>query len=207
MILTDPPPAPPASGRGESDAKTPLPLAGGVGGGPLDNPKRGQFKPRNTARAKELRNNASPAERLLWTKLSNRKLNGFKFCRQLQVGSYYPDFLCRELRLIVELDGFSHEMRQDHDQRRDRYLAEQGYAMLRFTNAEVLGNPDGVVMAIASALAERCPPPTPPASGRGAGSTTQSTFPETQASGAQREGLKEVEAQKLLGISLEGSVG
>ncbi len=64
---------------------------------------------RNTARAKSLRNVASPPERLLWQNLRNRQLGGHKFNRQMPVGPYFADFLCREFRLIVELDGISHD--------------------------------------------------------------------------------------------------
>ena len=129
----------------------------------------GEFKPRNTQRAKELRNQASPAERSLWTILSGRKLAGFKFSRQMPVGPYFADFLCREAKLIVELDGYSHDTRTEHDNRRDAFLETEGYHVLRFTNADVLGNLDGVVQTIALAFAEAHPPPppAPPASGWG----------------------------------------
>lgn len=139
--------------------ETPLPQAGGAGGG--------RFKPRDTARAKELRNSATPAERALWRALSNRKLSGHKFSRQMPIGHYFADFMCREAKLTIEIDGHSHDVRQEHDRQRDRLITEQGFAVLRFSNDDVLGNLDGVVQAIAAALDERCPPPTPPASGRG----------------------------------------
>ncbi len=163
------PKPPPACGRGCPES--PLPLAGGVGGGPVGDrataPGTGQFKPRNTARAQALRNQATPAERLLWTALSNRKVGGHKFSRQMPVGPFFADFLSREARMVVELDGFSHDMNQEYDRRRDTFMAEKGLTVLRFSNADVMGNLEGVVQAIALALAERCPPPTPPASGRG----------------------------------------
>jgi very-short-patch-repair endonuclease len=127
----------------------------------------GEFKPRNTARAKALRNQATPAERLMWTALSNRKVAGHKFSRQMPVGPYFADFLCREIKLVVELDGFSHNMGQEHDRRRDQYMVGAGYTVMRFTNEEVLGNVDGVVQAISVTLSDTRPPPTPPASGRG----------------------------------------
>jgi very-short-patch-repair endonuclease len=127
----------------------------------------GEFKPRNTARAKTLRNQATPTERLLWTALSNRKVDGYKFSRQIPVGPYFADFLCREARLVVELDGFSHDLNQDYDQRRDAFMKAQGYQLLRFNNADVMNNLEGVVETIALMLTETGPPPTPPASGRG----------------------------------------
>jgi very-short-patch-repair endonuclease len=125
------------------------------------------FKPRNTARAKELRNQATPAERAMWRVMNKRQIAGYKFSRQMPVGPYFVDFLCREAMLVVELDGWSHDMQQDYDLRRDTFMADQGYTVMRFTNADVLGNLDGVVHMIESALAEIGPPPTPPASGRG----------------------------------------
>jgi very-short-patch-repair endonuclease len=127
----------------------------------------GEFKPRNTARAKTLRNQATPTERLLWTALSNRKVDGYKFSRQIPVGPYFADFLCREARLVVELDGFSHDLNQDYDQRRDAFMKAQGYQLLRFNNADVMNNLEGVVETIALMLTETGPPPAPPASGRG----------------------------------------
>jgi very-short-patch-repair endonuclease len=147
-----------------SATNSPLPLAGGVGGGPE---KSGQFRPRNTARAKELRNQATPAERSLWKAMSRRQIAGYKFSRQMPIGPYFADFLCREAMLVIELDGYSHNLQQDYDTRRDTYMADQGYKVIRFTNADVLGNVDGVVQTIAVALEETDPPPTPPASGRG----------------------------------------
>lgn len=109
------------------------------------------FRPRNTARARTLRRDAPPAERLLWRRLSASQL-GAKFSRQMPLGPYFADFLCRELKLVIELDGFSHETRLSHDAARDRWLAEAGYRVLRFTNAEVGENLEGVCRAIAQAV-------------------------------------------------------
>ena len=127
----------------------------------------GEFKPRDTLRARALRNQATPAERRLWTALSNRKIAGHKFSRQMPVGPYFADFLCRDAGLVVELDGFSHDLRQTHDQQREAFMSAKGLTVLRFTNADVMANLDGVTQAIALALEETDPPPTPPASGRG----------------------------------------
>jgi BirA family biotin operon repressor/biotin-[acetyl-CoA-carboxylase] ligase len=110
-----------------------------------------QFRKRDTKRARELRNTATPAERALWHQLSKSQL-GVKFSRQMPVGPYFADFLCRERKLIVELDGFSHELRQEHDARRADYLSRAGYRILRFDNLEVHENLEGVVLAIREAL-------------------------------------------------------
>lgn len=119
----------------------------------------GEFKPRNTARAKTLRNQATAAERLLWTAISSRKVDGHKFSRQMPVGPYFADFLCREAQLVVELDGYSHDIGHEYDTRRDRFMVEHGFRVMRFANTEVLNNLDGVVRTIASALSEAGPPP------------------------------------------------
>ena len=105
------------------------------------------FKPRNTERARELRRAATPAERLLWRYLARGQL-GAKFSRQMPVGPYFADFLCRELMLVVEIDGFSHEMRQDADTARTLAIEAAGYRVVRFTNADVLGNAEGAALAI-----------------------------------------------------------
>jgi very-short-patch-repair endonuclease len=118
------------------------------------------FKPRNTDRAKSLRNAATPAERKLWKYLSKRQLGGRKFSRQMPVGPYYADFLCRELGLIIEIDGYSHETQQDYDAKRTRALVKHGYKVIRFTNDDVLNNVEGVVGRIERVLADM-PTPNP----------------------------------------------
>jgi very-short-patch-repair endonuclease len=106
-----------------------------------------KFRDRGTDRARELRNGSTPAERHLWRYLRNQQL-GARFNRQLKVGAFFPDFLCRELKLIVEVDGFSHDVQPERDVFRDRYLIEAGYRVLHFTNEEVFRNVEGVVTAI-----------------------------------------------------------
>ncbi|WP_235973746.1 endonuclease domain-containing protein [Parasphingopyxis marina] len=91
-----------------------------------------EFKNRPTRRAQHLRNNATDAEQLLWRHLRRRQLEGFKFSRQMPVGPYVCDFLCREAKLAIELDGSQHHDRQAHDAGRTRYIERQGYRVLRF---------------------------------------------------------------------------
>jgi BirA family biotin operon repressor/biotin-[acetyl-CoA-carboxylase] ligase len=105
------------------------------------------FRDRGTDRARELRNVSTPAERHLWRYLRNKQL-GARFNRQLKVGSFFPDFLCRELKLIVEVDGFSHDVQPERDIMRNRLLAEAGYRVLHFSNEDVLENVGGVVTVI-----------------------------------------------------------
>ncbi len=84
----------------------------------------------------------------------------------MPIGPYVADFLCREEKLVIELDGVSHDARQEEDRRRDGYLKKHGYQTLRFSNADVLTNLEGVLMAILAVL-NSGPPPAPPACGRG----------------------------------------
>lgn len=107
-----------------------------------------EWRPRNTRRARALRNAATPAERVLWRYLSGGAL-GAKFSRQMPVGPWYADFLCLRLRLVIELDGFSHDVRPDRDAARDADLYRRGYRVLHFTNDEVLADPEAVAQAIA----------------------------------------------------------
>ena len=136
-------------------------------------------------RAAEMRRNPTEPEKRLWRYLSNSQVEGFKFRRQDVIGYYIADFACPSANLIVEVDGDTHD--EAKDRLRDDKLAEFGFRVLRVTNADVLHNMEGVLALLTEALrlAER-PHPNPTPEG---------------------EGLKKVEAQKLLGISLEGSVG
>nr|WP_255325827.1 DUF559 domain-containing protein [Sphingobium sp. 15-1] len=118
------------------------------------------FRSRNTARAKSLRNESSPPERLLWQRLRNRQLNGHKFSRQMPLGPYFADFLCRDAKLIIELDGTSHDNSAEYDAKRDAYCRQQGFTVLRFQNADVIGNLEGVLSRIAAMLAQ-LPTPNP----------------------------------------------
>jgi very-short-patch-repair endonuclease len=118
-----------------------------------------QFRSRPTKRAQDLRNNATDAERKLWRHLSRRQLEGFKFSRQMPIGPYICDFLCRERLLVVEVDGGQHaESRRDAV--RTAHLEGEGYQILRFWNNDVLGNVEGVLQVIVEA--QRADPPPAP---------------------------------------------
>jgi BirA family biotin operon repressor/biotin-[acetyl-CoA-carboxylase] ligase len=124
------------------------------------------WKPRDTARARTLRREATAAERALWEHLSRSQL-GAKFSRQMPVGPFFADFLCRELSLVVELDGFSHDCTPERDVRRDVWMAREGFTVLRFTNADVRENIEGVVTAIRLEVERLRPlPPSRPREGR-----------------------------------------
>ena len=93
--------------------------------------------PRDLARARELRQDQTRAEKLLWKLLRNRKLGGFKFCRQFPILGFFADFYCEEAKLVVELDGVTHEGQAVRDDAKDRSLTNIGLEVLRFSNFEV----------------------------------------------------------------------
>ena len=102
-------------------------------------------------RARALRQTATDAERRLWLRLRDRQLDGWKFKRQCPIGNFVADFACREAWLVVELDGGQHNI--EADSARTTALEQSGWRVLRFWNDEVLRNADGVLRAIAAALA------------------------------------------------------
>lgn len=112
------------------------------------------------ARARDLRKFATEPEKMLWSRLRSRRLEGFKFRRQAWIASYIVDFVCLEAKLIVEADGSQHGEQVDYDLRRDRILSSEGFRVLRFWNNDVTGNIEGVLTAIRAALVERVPSPS-----------------------------------------------
>jgi very-short-patch-repair endonuclease len=114
-------------------------------------------KEHKTTHARILRGHSTDAETKLWNRLRSRSINGFKFVRQEPIGPYIVDFICRERRIIIEVDGGQHATDQ-RDAIRDRWLNNHRYRVLRFWNNDVIGNIDGVLETIANALVEEMPP-------------------------------------------------
>ncbi|MFI4963961.1 MAG: endonuclease domain-containing protein [Caulobacterales bacterium] len=109
-------------------------------------------------RARTLRSNPTATERLLWSRLRQRRLGGLKFRRQVPMGPYVLDFLCLRHRLVVEADGPFHDPQRDAS--RDAWLNAKGFRVLRFSNEEIRGAPDLVAARILAALDELGPVPT-----------------------------------------------
>jgi very-short-patch-repair endonuclease len=101
--------------------------------------------------ARRLRRNSTDAETKLWFALRDRRLSGHKFVRQKPVEPYIADFVCRDRKLVIEVDGGQHS-NNPRDMRRDTSLAADGYRVLRFWNNDVLTNLDGVLTVILAAL-------------------------------------------------------
>jgi len=98
--------------------------------------------------ARNLRNNSTDVERLLWKYLRKKQLDGYKFRRQVVIEPYIVDFACFEAKLIIELDGGQHQIEEDKDRERDEFLKECGFVVLRFWNNEVTSNIEGVLEVI-----------------------------------------------------------
>jgi very-short-patch-repair endonuclease len=103
--------------------------------------------PTKTKRSRSLRQNSTDTEQKLWQRLRARQIAGLKFVRQEPIGPFIVDFICRERRLIVEVDGSQHAD-NPRDKQRDAYLIAQGYCVLRFWNNDVLANTNGVLERI-----------------------------------------------------------
>ena len=102
--------------------------------------------------AKQLRRNQTDAERVMWFRLRDRRLAGWKFKRQVPIDRFIVDFCCAEAKLIVELDGGQHDQNRAQDLVRTEILESRGYRVLRFWNHNVLQNLDGVLESVLSAL-------------------------------------------------------
>ena len=113
--------------------------------------------PRQRSRAKQLRQAMTRAETLLWRYLKADRIDGFGFRRQVPIRNYIADFVCMSAKIVVELDGESHdfEERQKADQNRDAFFVSEGFQILRFTNEQVMSNLEGVVEMIRQAAIDR----------------------------------------------------
>ena len=107
--------------------------------------------------ARRLRRNQTDAERILWFRLRDRRLDGWKFRRQVPIDRFVADFVCAEGKLIVELDGGQHERDKERDAERTDALEAMGYLVLRFWNNDVMRNIDGVLQTILSTLNQHRP--------------------------------------------------
>ena len=104
------------------------------------------------ARAREMRRNPTEPEKRLWRHLSGSQLRGHKFRRQAVIDYYIADFFCPLKKLIVEVDGDTHDVEADF--KRDDRLRSKGYRTVRFGNLDVMRNMEGVLMALVDALEE-----------------------------------------------------
>jgi len=99
-------------------------------------------------RARELRQQLTAAEELLWSRLRNRQLGGLKFRRQHPLGSFIADFCCPSRRLVVEIGGDIHDLQPGRDRARTEQFEQHGYQVIRFRNEQVLTDIEAVLEAV-----------------------------------------------------------
>ena len=103
------------------------------------------FNPALKDKAKALRKAGILHEALLWLELKGKKMNGLDFDRQKIIGNFIVDFYCAEKAVVIEVDGSSHDSKQNEDAQRDRYLESFGLTVIRLLAKDVLQNMNGVV--------------------------------------------------------------
>ncbi|MCX6155221.1 MAG: endonuclease domain-containing protein [Candidatus Kapabacteria bacterium] len=104
------------------------------------------YEPELIEYARRMRNHPTNGEKVMWSFLKGKQMLGYDFHRQKPIGYFIADFYCSKLDLVIEVDGISHEdvEVQQNDKNKDRFFAEMGLSVLRFTDEEVLGNPNAV---------------------------------------------------------------
>lgn len=114
-------------------------------------------------RAKDMRANPTPAEQKLWLALRANRFENQQFTRQTIIAPYIVDFASKAARLIIEVDGDTHYVKDRYDARRTEFLESLGYRVIRFANPDVMDNVEAVLGVIAQALrASPSPQPSPP---------------------------------------------
>ncbi len=154
-----------------------------------------EVPPRLRSAAKRLRRDLTAAEERLWLELRGKRFFGAVFRRQVPIGAYVADIVCHEARLVVEVDGDTHDRpgAAERDEQRTAYLNSIGYRVVRVDNPEVYGNLEGVLVEIGrhipgfeTDLAVDPPLPVPPPPG-GRGRKRRDVGAVKAVSGVSRE--------------------
>ncbi len=119
------------------------------------------YNPYLKEKARELRNNSTKGEILLWKKLKGKQCCGFDFHRQKPILNYIVDFYCFKLKLIIEIDGYSHNFKPGEDKKRDIELTCLGFTVLRFSEGEVKNNLDSVLQSLSVFIENKLEQHTP----------------------------------------------
>lgn len=115
------------------------------------------YRPEHKQRARELRNNMTEAEQVLWKRLRRKQISGLPFYRQKPLAHYIVDFYCAKAMLVIELDGSQHDAQdaRQYDAVRTNTLEAMGLRVLRFDNRQVLQELEAVIGAIFAAAEAR----------------------------------------------------
>lgn len=143
------------------------PLEGGQEGGvgTTNSQQKNMPKPKSIVnylpdlkqKARQLRRGFVLAETILWQNLRASQMLGYKFLRQKPLGPYIVDFFCKKLKLIIEIDGISHEAKADYDQKRDKYLENLGFDVLHFRDKDILKRTKDILYGIEGWIENRQP--------------------------------------------------
>lgn len=93
-------------------------------------------------------------EKILWSKLSNKQIDGLRFRKQHPIDRYIVDFYCYEIKLIIEIDGGIHDSQKEYDENRDHYLTANKYNILRFSDEEIKHSTNDVLDKIRKSASE-----------------------------------------------------
>jgi len=117
--------------------------------------KKSHYNKRFKNFARELRTHGTPGEAILWTHvLRAKQFYGLQFNRQFSIDQYIVDFICRKEKLIIEVDGSSHDSKQDKDRIRDLRLNELGYQVVRISESDVRYDLNNAIRIIEASLSE-----------------------------------------------------
>ncbi len=116
---------------------------------------------KNFARAN--RNTGNLSEVIMWKLLKDRKLYGLKFSRQIRIGGYIADFYCKERKIVIEIDGGSHDDKYEYDAARDKFMSDNGIVVIRIDDIDVKRNIDKVIYILESHDSLKPTPPVSPA--------------------------------------------
>ena len=106
------------------------------------------YNPKLKELSRKLRKSGNLSEVLLWEQLKAKKMKGYQFMRQKPIGNYIVDFFCSKLRLVIEIDGESHNQKLEKDRLRQQKLESLGLSLLRFYDLDVKNNLNGVIRVI-----------------------------------------------------------
>lgn len=112
------------------------------------------YDPKLKQRSRDLRNNSTLSEVLLWNQIKGRKIKGYQFMRQKPMINYVVDFYCSKLNLVIEIDGDSHIGKEDKDEYRQMKIESLGIKFLRFSDLDVKKNMNGVILKLLNKIKE-----------------------------------------------------
>jgi len=107
-----------------------------------------KYNPKLKERARELRNNSTPSEIELWKALRAGQMLDYTFNRQKPLDEFIVDFYCRKLKLVIEIDGDSHDGKEEYDKKRQQRLESLGCTVIRFYDHDVMKHIEGVLCKI-----------------------------------------------------------